>query len=193
MSHINSMKEFLTPQSEEIVGLLEKYPTEKRLTIDYKKLESFDAVLADLLIKRPGLVIPLIQRAIKEIDPLIYDANISIGFENVSNVIPFNQLTADYVGQMIRIDGRICDVKEPVPKIKTGIFECKGCLRLHKVDQNENEIVSPKLCPECGGRTFELFPDESTYVDTQLIKVTDDNTSRNLKVCLTDDNCSFDE
>lgn len=184
---------FATEYKDEVFEILERYPFEKDLIIDFQKLEVFNPDLADLLIDKPEEVIEAAQIAIKNIDPLVKDANFNVKLDNVTNIIPFNKLTSDYVGKFVVIEGYISNIEDPSPILKTGVFECRGCMRLHEVEQSGNHILEPSLCSECGTRSFRLLPDASTYVDTQVIQITDKTTSRNLNVLLKDSNSSYDD
>lgn len=184
---------FASEYQNEIFEILEKYPFKKDLKIDFQKLEIFDPYLADVLIEKPIEVIEVAKLAIKNIDPLVKDADINVKFDNVPNIIPFNKLTSDYVGKFVVIEGYVTNIENPTPVLKGGVFECRGCLRLHEVEQIPGKnIIEPSLCSECGGRSFRLLQEESTYVDTQLIQISDKTTSRNLNVILNDTNCSYD-
>ena len=79
---------FATSYKDDVFEILETYPDERSLTVDYNQLEIFDPDLADLLIDKPEEVIEAAQIAIKNIDPLVKDADINIRFENMSNIIP---------------------------------------------------------------------------------------------------------
>ena len=79
---------FATTYKDDVFEILEKYPDERSLTVDYNDLEMFDPDLADLLIEKPEEVIEASKSAIKNIDPLVKDADINIRFENLSNLIP---------------------------------------------------------------------------------------------------------
>lgn len=74
------------------------------------------------------------------------------------------------------------------------MFECRGCMRLHEIVQNAGDsIISPSLCSECGGRSFRLLQEMSKYIDTQVLHVTNNDTSRCLPVLLIGSNCSYDD
>ena len=79
---------FATTYKDDVFEILEKYPDERSLTVYYNDLEMFDPDLADLLIEKPEEVIEASKSAIKNIDPLVKDADINIRFENLSNIIP---------------------------------------------------------------------------------------------------------
>ena len=163
---------FATSYKDDVFEILETYPDERSLTVDYNQLEMFDPNLADLLIEKPEEVIEAAQTAIKNIDPLVKDAEINIRFENVSNLIPLKTLLSKYIGKFVAADGIVRKTDEIRPRIETGVFECRGCMRLHEVEQTSgNHIVEPSLCSECGGRSFRLLQEESKYIDTQTARM----------------------
>ena len=124
---------FATTYKDDVFEILEKYPDERSLTVDYNDLEMFDPDLADLLIEKPEEVIEASKSAIKNIDPLVKDADINIRFENLSNIIPLKTLLSKYIGTFVAADGIVRKTDEIRPRIETGVFECRGCMRLHEV------------------------------------------------------------
>ena len=163
---------FATSYKDDVFEILEKYPDERSLTVNYQSLEMFDPDLADLLIEKPEEVIEAAQIAIKNIDPLVKDADINIRFENLSNIIPLKDLLSKYIGTFVAADGIVRKTDEIRPRIETGVFECRGCMRLHEVEQTSgNHIIEPSLCSECGGRSFRLLQEESKYIDTQTARM----------------------
>ena len=163
---------FATSYKDDVFEILETYPDERSLTVDYNDLEIFDPDLADLLIDKPEEVIEAAQIAIKNIDPLVKDADIHIRFANLSNIIPLKTLLSKYIGTFVAADGIVRKTDEIRPRIETGVFECRGCMRLHEVEQSSgNRIIEPSLCSECGGRSFRLLQEESKYIDTQTARM----------------------
>ncbi|MGN0177362.1 MAG: minichromosome maintenance protein MCM [Methanobrevibacter sp.] len=163
---------FATSYKDDVFDILEKYPDERSLTVDYRALEIFDPDLADLLIDKPEEVIHAASIAIKNIDPLVKDADINIRFEQLSNIIPLKTLLSKYIGTFVSADGIVRKTDEIRPRIETGVFECRGCMRLHEVEQTSaNTIIEPTLCSECGGRSFRLLQEESKYIDTQTARM----------------------
>ena len=180
---------FATTYKDDVFEILEQYPDKKSLIVDYPTLELFDPYLADLLIEKPDEVIDAAEASIKNIDPLVKDADINIRFENLSNIIPLQYLNSKYAGSFVSFEGIIEDVEKPNARIKNSIFECRGCMRLFEVEQpSDNTIIEPSLCSECGGRKFRLLREESKYVDTQELIVGSRHTSRKIKVILEDYN-----
>ena len=163
---------FSTIYKDDVFEILEKYPDERSLTVNYEDLEMFDPDLADLLIEKPDEVILASQKAIKNIDPLMKDAELNIRFENLNNNIPLSDLLSKYIGNFVSADGIVRKTDEIRPRIETGVFECRGCMRLHEVEQtSSNHIMEPSLCSECGGRSFKLLQEESKYIDTQSARM----------------------
>ena len=95
---------FATSYKDDVFEILEKYPDERSLSVDYNTLELFDPDLADLLIEKPEEVIEAAQTAIKNIDPLVKDADLNIRFENLSNVIQLKDLLSKYIGTFVAAD-----------------------------------------------------------------------------------------
>ena len=163
---------FSTKYKDDVFEILEKYPDDRSLIVDYMDLEMFDPDLADLLIEKPDDVLLASAKAVKNIDPLMKDADLNIRLENLTNLIQLKHLLSKYIGKFVSVEGIVRKTDEIRPRIETGVFECRGCMRLHEVEQtNSNAIIDPSLCTECGGRSFRLLQEESKYIDTQTARV----------------------
>ncbi len=163
---------FSTIYKDDVFEVLEKYPDERSLTVNYNDLEMFDPDLADWLIKKPDEIIPAAQKAIKNIDPLMRSTELNIRFENIINNVQLSDLLSKYIGKFVSSDGIVRKTDEIRPRIETAAFECRGCMRRHEVEQtSSNNIMGPSLCPECGGRSFRLLHEESKYIDTQSARM----------------------
>ena len=96
---------FATSYKDDVFEILETYPDNRSLTVDYNTLEIFDPDLADLLIEKPEEVIEAAKIAVKNIDPLAKDADLNIRFKNVTNVIPLKILLSKYIGSFVAAEG----------------------------------------------------------------------------------------
>jgi replicative DNA helicase Mcm len=172
-SPLSKFEEFFSSKyKEDLFEILEHYPDERSLVVDYLDLEMFDPDLADLLIEKPDDVLSASEKAIKNIDPLVKGADLNIRLQNLSNNIPLNLLLSKYIGKFVSVDGIVRKTDEIRPRIETGVFECRSCLRLHEVEQtNSNAVSEPTICSECGGRSFRLLQEESKYIDTQTARI----------------------
>ena len=100
------------------------------------------------------------------------DAELNIRFENLTNNIPLSDLLSKYIGSFVSADGIVRKTDEIRPRIETGVFECRGCMRITEVEQTSgNHIMEPSLCSECGGRSFRLLQEDSKYIDTQSARM----------------------
>ncbi len=163
---------FTTKYKDQVYEILEKYPDERSLVVDYNDLEMFDPDQADLLIEKPEDVIKAAETALKNVDPLMKDVDINVRFSNVTNIIPLKILLSEFIGKFVAADGIVRKTDEIRPRIETGVFECRGCMRLHEVEQtSDRHILEPSLCSDCGGRSFRLLEGESKYIDTQTARM----------------------
>lgn len=156
---------------DEILSVLDTYPEEKSVVVDYNALEMFDPDLADLLLEKPDETLESAMTAIKNIDPQRKNAQLNVRFINVRNNVHLRYLRSEYIGKFIAVDGIVRKTDEIHPRIMSAVFECRSCMRIHEVEQKSNIIHEPAVCQECGGRSFKLLQEESRYMDTQTVKL----------------------
>jgi replicative DNA helicase Mcm len=162
---------FSTKSKEEVFAVLDMYPEEKSVIIDYTDLELFDPDLADLLIEKPEETIESASHAVANIDPQRKNASLNVRFKKVRNNVPLRFLRSEFIGKFVAVDGIVRKTDEIHPRIVTATFECRSCMRIHEVEQKSNIIHEPAVCQECGGRSFKLLQDQSTFMDTQTVKL----------------------
>ena len=166
------LEEFFSSRlKDEVFAVLDKYPEEKSVIVDYNDLEIFDPDSADLLIEKPEEMLDAASKSIVNIDPQRKNAQLNVRFKNVRNIVPLRFLRSEFIGKFIAVDGIVRKTDEIHPRIMTAAFECRSCLRIHEVAQKSNLIHEPAVCTECGGRSFKLLQDESEYMDTQTVKL----------------------
>lgn len=182
---------FSTDCKDQVFEILEKYPYERSLEIDYNNLELFSPDLADLLIEKPDETLHAAATAIKNIDPLAKDADINIRVENLTNLHPLAEMSADKIGTFVSVEGIIEKVEKIIPTLCIAAFECRACLRMHWIEQLGYKLLEPSYC-DCGGRSFRLLEEDSAFEDSQRIIIKSQDTKRRLTVYLTDDLCSLD-
>ena len=156
---------------DEILSVLDVYPEEKSVVVDYNDLEMFDPDLADLLLEKPDETLDSAMTAITNIDPQRKNAQLNVRFINVRNNVHLRYLRSEYIGKFIAVDGIVRKTDEIHPRIMSAVFECRSCMRIHDVEQKSNIIHEPAVCQECGGRSFKLLQEESRYMDTQTVKL----------------------
>lgn len=93
-----------------------------------------------------------------------------IKFDYNGEETKINDLLSDKIGSLIKSTGVVKGLYKITPVIKTGVFECRGCMRLHEEKQlSSGGIIEPNMCNECGGRSFRLLQDESSYYNSRKI------------------------
>lgn len=162
---------FSTRCKDEVFAVLDMFPEEKSVVVDYNELEMFDPDSADLLIEKPDETLEAATKSIVNIDPQRKNAKLNVRFKNVRNNIPLRFLRSEFIGKFIAVDGIVRKTDEIHPRIMSAVFECRSCMRMHEVEQKSNIIHEPAVCQECGGRSFRLVQDESRYMDTQTVKL----------------------
>lgn len=130
--------------------------------------------LNNLIHERPPSLNPY---EIKEDDNLYY-----LRFKNIEET-PLKYMLSGQVGRFTQTQGVIQGVYPVRPKLKKAVFECKGCMRLHEVEQDpsDNKIIEPSLCSECGGRKFRFMKNLSTYTNERLLLITEPPEDLNLE------------
>lgn len=96
---------------------------------------------------------------------------ISIKIVDVPPNINLKDLDATCNGDFISTKAMIKNLTEIQVGIKTAVFECRGCMKMFPMNVNDNIVVEPTICPECGGKSFRLANDLSTYRNFKLAKL----------------------
>lgn len=160
---------------KEIEKIIESYPEERSLVIDFKILEKFDPLLADELIENPESILEAANSAIKEV-------NIpSLNVEEFKPHIRFNNLPKDrhiniknigssHLGKMICVEGLVRQITDVLPKLKMATWKCKRCGNIYKTLQEKQQIQKPNIC-ECHSREFDILEEKSTFEDYQKIQI----------------------
>lgn len=139
---------------------------------DFREL--VEKELLNLIFEKPQSNNPY---EIKEDDDIYY-----LRFKNIEET-PLKYMLSDKIGRFTQTQGIIQGIYPIRPKIKKAVFECRGCMRLHEVEQspNTNSILEPNLCSECGGRSFRLLKNESTQINERLLLLTEPPEDLNLE------------
>jgi len=74
---------FSTKYKNTVLEVIEKFPDQRSVVVDYTDLEKFDQNLAEILIEKPEETTKAALKAIHNMDPLHKKANIRILFTNI--------------------------------------------------------------------------------------------------------------
>ena len=122
---------FSTIYKDDVFEILEKYPDERSLTVNYEDLEMFDPDLADLLIEKPDEVILASQKAIKNIDPLMKDAELKNNYSNLE--VQYNETgNKIYMMDNITLEREFVNAQVELVRVKNDISDVESALSMGK-------------------------------------------------------------
>jgi len=158
-----------------IERIIESYPEERSLLVDFKALEKFDPILADELLENPDAVMASAKTAIQEVNiPSlnVESFNPHIRFFNLpkDRHIDIKDISSKHLGQMVCVEGLVRQITDVLPKLKLAVWKCKRCGNVYKIPQEKQMVQSPNMC-ECHSRDFELVDDKSSFIDYQKIQI----------------------
>ncbi|MEE8401709.1 MAG: minichromosome maintenance protein MCM [Candidatus Hydrothermarchaeaceae archaeon] len=162
--------------NREILKIAEGYPELRSLNVDFHVLEKYDISLADGLLASPDFILPMAEKAIKNIDlPVeLPSVKLNIRFENLppSQKVMVRDLRSEDVGRFLVVEGIVRKSTDVRPKLITGAFECQRCGSIMYVEQGGNKLKDPFMCDSCEKRgPFKLLVPESTFIDSQKILI----------------------
>jgi DNA replicative helicase MCM subunit Mcm2 (Cdc46/Mcm family)/DNA-binding transcriptional regulator YiaG len=169
-------KFFRTYYSREIHKLVQVYPAEKSLWVDFRDLDRYDISIADELISNPDGAIAAAEKALRSIDlPMgMPSIRVNVRFHSLPeiNKVMIKDLRSEHVGKFMAVDGIVRKATDVRPKLVLGAYECQKCGGVTRVSQDDNKVKTPIICEECEGRgPFKLLISESTFLDSQKILI----------------------
>ena len=185
----NIIRTLLITKYQDVIDNINKGET-KEIVLDCNDLDipikakGQDYILLDRLKHSPQEFIELVE---VELNKLIHPKPVSLNpyeikedddlyylrFKNLEET-PLKYMLSDKMGRFTQTRGVINGVYKPRPNIKKAVYECRGCMRWHEVEQtSDNKLVEPSLCSECGGRSFRLLQNESTYINERILLLTE--------------------
>ncbi|MCX6804157.1 MAG: hypothetical protein NTY48_06360, partial [Candidatus Diapherotrites archaeon] len=166
---------FNTEYKKKIERVVELFPEERSVVIDYKILEKFDPPLADELLENPDSVIEAAKTAIQSIhiptlttDP--FTPHIRISNLPTDREIDVRNISSKHIGKLICIEGLVRQITFVQPKLMLAYWKCKKCGNVYKIIQEKQKTKYPGLC-ECHNKEFELEEDKSGFIDYQKIQI----------------------
>ncbi len=157
--------------------------SQKSLIIDFDDITLFDRRLAHIIEDNPEIALDAASRAIKE---LLLKENPDYAqavekfyprFRNLSRIIRVRELTSEYIGKMVAIEGILTRLTRVEAKLVKARYkhldpECGAEFDYPEYGEMGERIEKPAICPICGkGGKFQLLPDKSKFIDWQKIVV----------------------
>ena len=173
---IERFEEFYNAEyKKQIERIIESYPQERSVVVDFKALEKFDPILADELLDNPDPVIEAAQRAIQNIHiPTLTTETFKphVRFTNLpkDREIDVKNLSSKHIGKLISVEGLVRQITDALPKLVMAVWKCKRCGNVYRTLQERQKIIQPTMC-ECHSREFELDEEKSNFMDYQKIQI----------------------
>ena len=156
----------------EELKLLKNVNHQTKLDIDYTLINDFSIVetgkeFFDLNFQR------ILTNAEKKINEKRTDKNyISLKLVDVPPFTLISELDSTSNGDFISSKAMIKNITTIQPTLKTAVYECRGCMRLHYVEvADKKQVTLPSLCSECGSRNFRLLSEDSLYRNYRYVKL----------------------
>ena len=183
--------------SLEIQRIVDIYPDEKSLVVDFEKIVEFDSLFAEDLIENAERYLEIGNDILMDLAQ--GEAKINLRIKNLSGCDKkVNDITSDDIGKLMKIDATVRKVSAPRPLITVAAWRCSDCGGITHVIADGGVLTKPKKCTICGKKRpivdFTLEPGLSEKIDFQIIEIQDnpENLSaaqqpRRLEVHLFDD------
>ena len=156
----------------EQLKLLKSVNHQTKLDIDYTLINDFSIVetgkeFFDLNFQR------ILTNSEKKINEKRTDKNyISLKLVDVPPFTLLSELDSTNNGDFISAKAMIKNITTIQPTLKTAVYECRGCMRLHYVEvADKKQVTLPSLCIECGSRSFRLLSEDSLYRNYRYVKL----------------------
>lgn len=138
---------------------------------DYGDEKNYDKIF----INKPEFVIKTANNVLNKV---CKNEFLTVRIDDMPINTSLKELESKHIGSIISTTALIKNVSDIRPTLKMAMFECMGCMRLHKLEQKGNSISEPALCEDCGGRSFKLLQEESEFTNSQIIKLEEPLESR---------------
>ncbi|MEE9236668.1 MAG: LAGLIDADG family homing endonuclease [Thermoplasmata archaeon] len=164
-----------------ITAIVDAYPQERSLYVEYSDVERFDSDLAIYLLRHPQNAIYAAEQAARQFIPPTEEAEIHFRVRGIPRDmrVEIRDLRAKHLGRLIAVEGLVRKATEVRPRLVEAVFQCVRCGAIIKEVQEGMDFKEPLECYQdqggCGrtpGSTkFKLLDEGSRFVDTQKIEV----------------------
>ncbi len=173
---IERFEEFYNAEyKKQIERIIESYPQERSIVVDFKALEKFDPILADELLDNPDTILEAAQNAIQNIHiPTLTTEAFKphVRFTNLpkDSEIDVKNLSSKHIGKMISVEGLVRQITDALPKLILAVWKCRRCGNVYRIPQERQRVIQPNMC-ECHSKEFDLEEEKSGFMDYQKIQI----------------------
>ncbi len=157
-----------------IYNLIQKYPKQKSLIVDYEDFEKFSPELADQLIEKPDMILKAAVSAILNMN-LALRADIEfkphVRFFNLpESGMLIESMGSKFLGKLINVKGVVTKRAEIKHRVKVAVYKCDICDAIYKIPLTSN-VIAPTICEACKRKALQLIEEDSEFLDVQRAEV----------------------
>jgi DNA replicative helicase MCM subunit Mcm2 (Cdc46/Mcm family) len=173
---VERFEEFFNAEyKKHIERIIESYPEDRSLLIDFKALEKFDPILADELLDNPDAVLEAAQTAVQNIHiPTLTTETFKphVRFYNLprDREIDVRNISSKHIGKMICVEGLVRLITDVLPKMLIAVWKCRRCGNVYRIPQEKQQLRPPNMC-ECHSKEFSIEEEKSIFIDSQKVQL----------------------
>jgi replicative DNA helicase Mcm len=175
---VDQFREFLDRyRADGLNRLLERYPDQTQLAIDYTELYRFNTDLTTDLLTEPDAALEYFQTALQTydspVDVDLKDARIAVhSLPDTYVYHPGGFSPTDEAGHYRGITGEVSKATDVYSRLVTAAFECQRCSTITTIPQAGEEFHEPHECQGCErDGPYNISHERSEYVDAQALRV----------------------
>jgi replicative DNA helicase Mcm len=148
------------------------------LVVDYIDLDSYNPTLAKEITHQPDQMLAAFNEAVlsilREIHP-DYEQEIRdkirVRIGNYTVQKGLREINADLIDKLVSVSGMVVRSSEVKPLAKKVAYRCTSCAELFDAQLKGLLLKRPMKCPKCGEREFDMDPENSIFIDFQMVRL----------------------
>jgi DNA replicative helicase MCM subunit Mcm2 (Cdc46/Mcm family) len=148
------------------------------LVVDYIDLDSHNPALATEITHKPDEYLEAFSIAVlsilREIHPdyeqeIREKIRVRIGNYTVQKGL--REINADLIDKMVSVSGMVVRSSEVKPLARKVAYHCTSCAEVFDAQLKGLVLKKPQKCPKCGEREFDMDPENSIFIDFQMVRL----------------------
>ena len=148
------------------------------LVVDYIDLDSYSPILAKEITHQPDEYFAAFNEAVlsvlREIHP-DYEQEIRdkirVRIGNYTVQKGLREINADLIDKLVSVSGMVVRSSEIKPLAKKVAYRCTSCAEVFDSQLKGLILKKPLKCPKCGEREFDMDPENSIFIDFQMVRL----------------------
>lgn len=148
------------------------------LVVDYIDLDTHNPDLAKEITHKPDEYLGAFNEAVlfilREIHP-DYEQEIRdkirVRIGNYTVQKGLREINADLIDKLVSVSGMVVRSSEVKPLAKKVAYRCTNCAEVFDTQLKGLILKKPLKCPKCGEREFDMDPENSIFIDFQMVRL----------------------